>query len=248
MIGGHAIPGDHAKRNGLASQIVTIADTTLNLLVLDLDEHDSEDQTLLTDAERDRVARFHRPVDRIRCATRRLLLRRILGEQLGIPGGQLEFEPGPWGKPRAKHPAAATLDFNTSHSGRWFALAWSFEASVGIDIEVRRQLPDGSSLARRWLTPLELEQAINAGHDLDGDGFLRLWCRKEAVMKAAGLGLSLDPTSFSIPTDLVVAEASTVRVESLDPSEFHLLDVTRSGWPEDVLITACVHEPPRRRP
>ena len=191
--------------------------------------------------------RFHKHVDRIRFATRRLLLRKIVGEQLDIPSDQLEFEPGPWGKPRLKTPPTSTLDFNTSHSGRWFALAWSFEAPVGIDIEARRPLPDGSSLALRWLTRLEHEQAINAGHDLDGDGFLRLWCRKEAVMKAAGRGLSLDPSSFSIPTDLLLKKPSTVCIDPHGSSECHLLDVTRPEWPQDVFITACVMEPSHTR-
>ena len=248
MVRGHVISDDRTSSTRRGSRVFTIGDTAVNILVLDLDEHAPADQAHLTDEERDRIARFHRRVDRIRFATRRLLLRKILGEQLDIPGDQLEFEPGPWGKPRLKLPTTPSLDFNTSHSGRWFALAWNFEASVGIDIEARRHLPDGSSLALRWLTRLEHDQAIKAGHDLDGDGFLRLWCRKEAVMKAAGLGLSLDPTSFSIPTDLLLAEASRVRVDPLDSSEFHLLDVTRSGWPKDVFINACVHEPSRPRP
>ena len=243
MVRGHAIPDDRTSSTSRASQVFTIGDTAVNVVVLDLDEHAPADQAHLTDEERDRIGRFHKPDDRMWFATRRLLLRKILGEQLDIPGDELEFEHGPWGKPRLKPPTTPRLDFNTSHSGRWFALAWSFEASVGIDIEARRHLPDGSSLALRWLTRLEHEQAINAGHDLDGDGFLRLWCRKEAVMKAAGLGLSLDPTSFSIPTDLLLKKPSMVSIDPLPSSEFHLLDVTRPDWPQDVFMTACAMEP-----
>ena len=66
------------------------------------------------------------------------------------------------------------------------------------------------ALLRRVLTPEEWEDSPAA------IPFSRLWTRKEAVMKACGLGLGLAPASYCVLDDLVQAEGQTWRLHTLE--------------------------------
>ena len=223
-------------------QEITIGATPVTLLLLDLDAHAPIGQDLLTKDERHRMSRFHRDIDQRRFAARRLLLRQVLGELVGRPCDTITFEHGPQGKPMLPRPNRSKIEFNTSHSGRWFIIAWAKGVEVGVDIETetRNHLQDGPSLARRWLTSAEFEQATQRGLDFSGSGFLRLWCRKEAVMKATGLGLSLEPTSFEVPTDPVLEKPALVKIGIPETGCLQLMDITPGSWPVGLLGSVCV--------
>ena len=100
-----------------------------------------------------------------------------------IPDGfQVEIDER--GKPFCRHPAAP--HFNLSHGAGYLALALCRETPVGIDVEDRRRTIPVQALARRYFTPREVEQVGREGPD----GFFRIWTRKEARVKAEGLGLA----------------------------------------------------------
>jgi 4'-phosphopantetheinyl transferase len=225
---------------GLVRQERTIGETTVGLQLLDLDAHAHVDEDLLPGDERDRMSRFRRDVDQCRFAARRLLLREVLGELVGLPSDTITFEHGAQGKPRLPASLGKGLEFNTSHSGRWFIVAWGFGAAIGVDIETDRGMRDGDSLARRWLTTTEHEEAVGHGLDFEGTGFLRLWCRKEAVMKATGLGLSLDPTSFEVPTDPFLDKPALVELGPPEITTLHLVDLDSGSWPAALFGSVCV--------
>ncbi|WP_407067689.1 4'-phosphopantetheinyl transferase family protein [Marilutibacter alkalisoli] len=95
----------------------------------------------------------------------------------------------------------AARDINWSHSGEGLLVALGETGlRVGADLEWRRPRPRAMALARRWFTATE-----NAWLDSMADeqareqAFLRLWCAKEAVLKAHGRGIAfgLDRLSFS---------------------------------------------------
>ena len=83
------------------------------------------------------------------------------------------------------------------------------DRAVGVDCEEARR---GASEARlrRVLPPEEWEDSPAA------IPFSRLWTRKEAVMKACGLGLGLAPASYCVLDDLVQAEGQTWRLHTLE--------------------------------
>lgn len=156
------------------------------------------------------------------------------------------------GKPYAEgYPA-----FNVSHSGEMAIMAVAENSAdadteceesvcgqakesavrngirLGVDIE---QINDRSlNVARRAFSGREIEWMHSAGPESEIHArFFRLWTLKEAVMKAAGLGMSLDPQSFEVMGFLegkpVTAAGRTWYAQSLEYNDY--------------MISVCCSEP-----
>ena len=89
----------------------------------------------------------------------------------------------------------ANLDVNLSHAGDLVACVLGIGVSVGIDVEPIDRVVDAADIARAQFAPEE--QASGR----DTVTFLRMWTLKEAVAKAAGLGLALELSAFACVTD-----------------------------------------------
>ena len=142
----------------------------------------------LSDAERERAARFRSGDLRGRHVASRLALRGILGHCLGVRPNHVAFETLPRGKPRLAD--SSQLEFNRAHSGDLMLLAVTRDMPVGIDVERIRPINDALGIARRFFTRREaqwLEQRDPGDAD---QAFFRLWTRKEAILKASGEGIS----------------------------------------------------------
>jgi 4'-phosphopantetheinyl transferase len=146
--------------------------------------------SLATDEERARAARFVRVEDRARHLLGRALARRLLSARLGVAARTLSFETDARGKPRLAAPGAPS--FNVSHSGDWVVCAVADgEASVGTDVqrlEPGMIRPDDYG---RVFGPCE-RAAIGGAGDADARiaAFGRAWARKEAILKATGVGIA----------------------------------------------------------
>jgi len=108
----------------------------------------------------------------------------ILASYLEIEPRALEYATLPDGKPIL---ADRALEFNLSHSGELALVAVSRELPVGVDLEHPRSFRNQAGMARRICTMRELEHLTQTR---DEDELLRLWVRKEAVVKATGEGLA----------------------------------------------------------
>ncbi len=175
----------------------------VRVYVLDLqrliDRHMELASVLSTD-ERERAGRFVGRRDRERFEVARGVLRRILARILAEQPEALRFGYGPYGKPHLVRRASADDQpaFNVSHSGDVAVVAVSRNADIGIDVERIRHMEDAFSIAERFFSPTEV--ALLAGlppEDLD-PAFLRCWTRKEAYVKAVGVGLQHPLTSFAV--------------------------------------------------
>ena len=150
---------------------------------------------LASERERRQAHRFTREIDAARHLAGRALVRRVLRGTFGF-GVAANFALTPYGKPFCPD---APAHFSISHSGGMVWAAFCRAGAVGIDVEEVRPLPDAADLAGqlhpqecaelRALPPAELQAA-----------FYRCWARKEAVLKAAGLGLSLPLGAFRVRT------------------------------------------------
>jgi 4'-phosphopantetheinyl transferase len=148
----------------------------------------------LTDEDRARAERFQRAGDRVRFVAARLLLRVALRRRFGTSDATLISPPG--AKPSARGTGLpANLDVNLSHAGDLVACALGIGVSVGIDVEPIDRVVDAADIARAQFAPEEQESGR------DTVSFLRMWTLKEAVAKAAGLGLALKLSAFACATD-----------------------------------------------
>ncbi|MEL0028499.1 MAG: 4'-phosphopantetheinyl transferase superfamily protein, partial [Perlucidibaca sp.] len=96
------------------------------------------------------------------------------------------------------------LSFNYSHSRHWLALAWSREpGEIGVDIEDLGRGQSFEALARRYFHADELTTWLAAPADQREAVWLRTWTRKEAVLKAHGLGLRLALNTLDTCADAV---------------------------------------------
>lgn len=126
---------------------------------------------------------------------RREPLRRLLGGYLGIPANGVVLAEGARGKPELAGAVAACgsarrLEFNWSHSGGYALVALSGGPALGVDVERLGKKLRAAELARRYFDPAEAEVLASLASPARERAFLGLWCAKEAVLKAAGEGLS----------------------------------------------------------
>jgi 4'-phosphopantetheinyl transferase len=144
----------------------------------------------LSAGEAARAARLRHDVDRRCHVACRVLLRRILAEY-GVEPGRTEFATGPHGKP---YLPAAGLCFNLSRSSGLALVAVAADSQeVGVDIERHAPIRDLARFCAGVLHPEEraTHEALPRSERLRHA--LTVWTAKEAVLKASGDGLSIEP-------------------------------------------------------
>lgn len=109
-------------------------------------------------------------------------------EQFGVENREIYSDEN--GKLKLKNGGA---EFNMSHSKNAVAVIVSTNA-VGIDIEKKREV--NLKVANRYFCKNEIEY-INNSPDKD-KAFLRLWVRKESLLKALGTGIKAGLSSVSV--------------------------------------------------
>lgn len=158
--------------------------------------------------EADRAAAFVFERDRKRYIVGRGRMREILGALLDRPPQSLCFEYDAQGKPRLE----TGPPFNLSHSAGWAALAISPGPPIGVDIEAYR--PIEKNVAEHFFSPKELEALHALPPQEWRAGFFRCWTRKEAYLKACGIGLWRPLDSF----DVTLGSDDKPRITRIDDS------------------------------
>ena len=99
------------------------------------------------------------------------------------------------GKPYFKDKTKGHLSL--SHSGDYTVLALS-DAPVGIDIQRFCLKGNPLTMAKRFFAPEEARKIEETAPEQRTRFFLDLWAKKEAAVKATGLGFEMMPSSFSV--------------------------------------------------
>jgi 4'-phosphopantetheinyl transferase len=148
-------------------------------------------ERLLSPEERERAARFQVADAYTEFVVTRAVLRLLLGEHLGCSPWAVRIEvSGPGAKPRVADLPA--VQFSVSHTRGLALVAYGEGGPVGVDAECLDCNVDAELLASRCLTADELRTFQRLPQHARPRAFLTAWTRKEAVLKAQGVGLAGD--------------------------------------------------------
>jgi 4'-phosphopantetheinyl transferase len=189
---------------------------------------------MLAPQERERAARFRFAEHRRHFIICRGTLREILSPYLEQHPSRIAFDYNRYGKPALRDSGLHfEVHFNVSHSGNWALQAVSLEAEVGIDIERVDSRFANDQIPERFFSPREVAQLRGLPEDQQTPAFFRCWTRKEAYIKARGLGLALALDSFDVslgPDDPpALLRAGDWSVQSLDAPPGYAAAVVAAG-------------------
>lgn len=143
----------------------------------------------LSAEEQRKAARFRCFHDQRRYLAAHAALRRALAARGAGEACSLRFEAGAWGKPALCD--SSDMRFNLSHSDDIGLIATSLSHDVGVDVELMRAVPDAVSLVSEHFSVDERREFERLPPQAQDRAFLIGWTRKEACLKAVGVGLGV---------------------------------------------------------
>jgi 4'-phosphopantetheinyl transferase len=204
-------------------------------VMLDRDRNTVEQlASLLQHDEWTRANQFKFAIHRNRYIVGRAVLRLLLGGVLNKPPALVRFRYTDRGKPELDETHGCRWHFNLSHSEGVALIGIARDRRIGIDVEridlesrdledVARIFSDDEQAAIR-----ELPESQRA------EGFYRCWVRKEAFVKAQGLGITCELKDFSVT--IAPHDARLLRAERSMAAQ--------SGWRFAVLNRIDAHVTP----
>lgn len=176
-------------------------------------------RALLDEAEQARLERFRPPEVKQQYLAAHGLLRLALTARTGVPPADWRFGAGAHGKPHIKLPALSEPPaFSLSHTRGLVACAVAPRGSLGIDVERLDRRAGIAELLPRVCSEEERRRLPQGGEALQ-HAFFRTWTLKEALLKAVGTGLQVNPATVGV--DLERPAFLHLPAEAGDPSEWH---------------------------
>ena len=153
---------------------------------------------LLSDDERARSWSYRDRRDAARFIVRRGHLRTLLAERLECEPREIVLASDGFGKLSVP---GSSLAFNLSHSRQIALYVFAGGGAVGCDIEWRDPAFACERTAECFFAPEEIHALRCLPPLRRHAGFFACWTRKEAYLKALGLGLSVPLDSFAVSPD-----------------------------------------------
>lgn len=139
-----------------------------------------------------------------------------------MPPEEVPVRRTPSGKPEPEH---SQFSVSLAHGGDVALVAVAFEALIGVDVEPFRDGVETWSLVSHALTAGEQTRLQALPDRVRGEAFLATWARKEALLKAIGVGLGVDPRLIELDGSTVVI----VPPEFGEAADWTLVDVPVPG-------------------
>lgn len=213
-------------------------------LPLDLPQPTIESlRTILPPDEEARAARFLFDRHRRRFIACRGQVRQILARYLSALPVEIRFRYGTQGKPSLAAPSSdAAIQFNVSNSHELALCALVLNRDLGVDLEYIHRLTDFDGLADRFFAVREVEVMRALPEERRREAFFNCWTRKEAVLKAVGIGLSMPLNQVEVtlapdaPAQVLAyasdgAESDPWWLQSLDPATGYQGAIASRGIP-----------------
>ncbi|MEZ4791805.1 MAG: 4'-phosphopantetheinyl transferase superfamily protein [Flavobacteriales bacterium] len=171
----------------------------------------------LDEEERTRAQRFRFDADRERFELGHGWMRELLAHYSGTPPRDITLVRGRFGKPRLMK---KDLCFNLSDTKDAVALAVCSTMELGLDLETLDRSVDHEAVSAHYFTP---EERITISRsDQPKRTFLELWTRKEAVLKASGVGIMDDLRSLRVDEPLNKLTIRHTEFMAMAAPEYHV--------------------------
>lgn len=172
----------------------------------------------LDEGELAQAERFRFDEDRRRFLASHGYLREVLGSYLGVSPHDVRFTNDEHGKPTLAGASARNpIRFNMSHCKSTALYAVSLGREVGIDVEDIRPETADAAVARRFFAEAEAAALEALPQAERTAAFFACWTRKEAFLKARGLGLMAPLDAFEV--SLLPDEPAAIKSTAFDPRE-----------------------------
>lgn len=126
--------------------------------------------------------------------------RLFLSEVLCVKPASVSISKDFLGRPVVAHGRHSCF-LSVSHSRRLLVFAVSKRCAVGLDVETCEPLLDSGPLANYALSQEEYRAISLLRPEAWGSFLLEVWVRKEACLKALGIGLRVSPKSVSVVSE-----------------------------------------------
>jgi 4'-phosphopantetheinyl transferase len=177
--------------NLLSPEDLTLEKNEAQIWLAPLDEQNTDELWQIVSAEeRARAGRFRFERDKRRFIAARGVLRILLGKYLRISPQQIRFEFGKYGKPSIAGNWRFLIKFNVSHSENLALFAFTLNREIGIDLERSNSSFIDEGTVSHCFTPSETTKFKALSEKQRQSFFFESWTRKEAYLKALGIGLS----------------------------------------------------------
>jgi phosphopantetheinyl transferase len=164
----------------------------------DLTQYARSLESYLSSEEKKRLDRFISLEARQEFALCRGILHFLLARLTGGTPEHINIKDGSQGKPEfVDEHQAHSLTFNISHTECMCLIAFSSGGDAGVDVEKVHAIKDLPRLAQTYLSPEELIVWQGTQDKHKAARFLEFWCAKEAILKAAGCGLTIHPSQVN---------------------------------------------------
>jgi len=204
-----------------------------------VEEGTIEPADILDNSERARASRLRVTQDRGQFIAAHRIARTLIGRYLGCTANMVRFGAAANGKPcLLKSSEQPDIRFNASRTLDHAVFGFALAREIGIDVECVEREAQPPALYRQALSAREstMLRAIG-GERAQWEGFLALWVRKEAFLKARGDGLRLPVMEVEIvpATGQVFLSGKEqpnwrVRDIALDPRCVAAVSVEGPGW------------------
>lgn len=169
----------------------------------------------LMEAEKTRISAIVDPIERKTRALSCSLVRTAVASYLGRSLSEVELFRNELGKPFIKHNYG--LRMSISHTKEVVVVAFSFVDEIGVDIEKQDfSVSTIEDIARVAFSENEKRELAKIPFCERQKRGISIWTRKEAILKATGLGLSIHPSTLD-----VCPRSSTRNLYEVLDIEFH---------------------------
>lgn len=194
--------------------------------------------------EQARAAKFRIPGLAPRWRIAHVALRALLAKRVGCAPADLRFGAEDTGKPYLSQAGGARGPaFNLSHAGDLALVAIGNQLPLGVDVELMKPVPEMAGIADSHFAPEEREALFAEPESTRLETFYRIWTRKEAFVKATGIGVGPALQRFAVTAAADDARLLRVDASVADGARWRLVDLGLTRPYAGALVLRAEDEP-----